>query len=59
MNIPVAQGHISDGPSRYKLTRTSAKIFNQIENTPFSDNILLSVFKRYKIEFIKLRQKSM
>lgn len=44
MNIPVAQGHISDGPSRYKLTRTSAMIFNQIENTPFSDNLLLSVF---------------
>lgn len=44
MNIPVAQGHISDGLSRYKLTRTSAEIFNQIENTPFSDNLLLSVF---------------
>lgn len=42
-----------------QATRTSAKIFNQIENTPFSDNLLLSVFKRYKIEFIKLRQKSM
>lgn len=50
MNIPVAQGHISDGPSRYKLTRTSAMIFNQIENT----HLLVIIYYCLFLKDIKL-----